>query len=203
MPIEKLFPTLVYKNSVVGHQKMNADLLHDIDILKWDDEAGLRWSEKNYAGGYTSYSSFADLHRRLPSFQKLEKKLNVHMREFVKSLEMDVDPKKIHMTTCWVNVMSALCHHSLHLHPLSFISGTYYVSVPPKSGSFKIEDPRMACFMASPPRNATCSRAQKNFVSFQPREGQVLMFESWLRHEVPANLGSGNRVSVSFNYEWI
>ena len=34
------------------------------------------------------------------------------------------------MTDCWVNVMPAGVVHSLHLHPTSFISGTYYVEVP-------------------------------------------------------------------------
>jgi hypothetical protein len=30
----------------------------------------------------------------------------------------------------------------------------------------------------------------------------VTLFESWLRHEVPANPVTGVRVSVSFNYSW-
>jgi uncharacterized protein (TIGR02466 family) len=28
------------------------------------------------------------------------------------------------------------------------------------------------------------------------------MWESWLRHEVPANQAKAERVSVSFNYGW-
>jgi len=30
----------------------------------------------------------------------------------------------------------------------------------------------------------------------------VLVFESWLRHEVPPAHYKGERVSVSFNYGW-
>jgi uncharacterized protein (TIGR02466 family) len=30
----------------------------------------------------------------------------------------------------------------------------------------------------------------------------VILFESWLRHEVPPARFSGERVSVSFNYAW-
>lgn len=29
-----------------------------------------------------------------------------------------------------------------------------------------------------------------------------LLWESWLRHEVPMNLAEEERISVSFNYEW-
>jgi len=34
------------------------------------------------------------------------------------------------------------------------------------------------------------------------RAGQVVLFESWLRHEVSLNAVAAERVSVSFNYSW-
>ena len=33
-----------------------------------------------------------------------------------------------------------------------------------------------------------------------PEAGSMLMWESWLRHEVPMNRAEGERISVSFNY---
>jgi uncharacterized protein (TIGR02466 family) len=36
----------------------------------------------------------------------------------------------------------------------------------------------------------------------KPAVGEVLLWESWLRHEVPMNMAEEERVSVSFNYEW-
>jgi uncharacterized protein (TIGR02466 family) len=32
--------------------------------------------------------------------------------------------------------------------------------------------------------------------------GHIVLFESWLRHEVLANPVAAERVSVSFNYQW-
>jgi uncharacterized protein (TIGR02466 family) len=32
--------------------------------------------------------------------------------------------------------------------------------------------------------------------------GGLLLFESWLRHEVPANPADAERISISFNYGW-
>jgi uncharacterized protein (TIGR02466 family) len=32
--------------------------------------------------------------------------------------------------------------------------------------------------------------------------GHVVLFESWLRHEVAQNPVTAERVSVSFNYDW-
>ena len=33
-----------------------------------------------------------------------------------------------------------------------------------------------------------------------PKAGDVLLWESWLRHEVTVNRASTSRISVSFNY---
>jgi uncharacterized protein (TIGR02466 family) len=84
--------------------------------------------------------------------------------------------------------------HSLHLHPTSFISGTYYVQVPKGAGALKFEDPRLSKMMAAPPGRA--------FVSVPARAGDVILFESWLRHEVPPARYAGERISISFNYAW-
>jgi len=32
--------------------------------------------------------------------------------------------------------------------------------------------------------------------------GTVVLFESWLRHEVPPNRVNSERVSISFNFNW-
>jgi uncharacterized protein (TIGR02466 family) len=92
--------------------------------------------------------------------------------------------------------------HGLHLHPLSTISGTYYVAVPRGAPGLKFEDPRLERFMAAPPRRADARRALRPWVSVVARPGGLLLFESWLRHEVPANSVAGERISISFNYSW-
>jgi uncharacterized protein (TIGR02466 family) len=51
--------------------------------------------------------------------------------------------------------------------------------------------------MASPPK-----LGGKPHVVLPVRAGRVLLFESWLRHEVPPNPVAGERVSISFNYGW-
>jgi uncharacterized protein (TIGR02466 family) len=41
------------------------------------------------------------------------------------------------------------------------------------------------------------------FVYESPKVGDVMLWESWLRHEVPMNMADDDRISVSFNYSWI
>jgi uncharacterized protein (TIGR02466 family) len=92
--------------------------------------------------------------------------------------------------------------HSLHLHPLSTVSGTYYVQVPAGGSGIKFEDPRLDRFMAAPPRRSACKTRNRQWVTLAASAGQVVLFESWLRHEVTANTRRQERVSVSFNFNW-
>lgn len=93
--------------------------------------------------------------------------------------------------------------HTMHIHPLSVISGTYYVQTPKNCSAIKFEDPRMVGFMASPPRAEKAQERNQRFVELKPQAGHVVLFESWMRHEVPQNLSSTERISISFNYDWI
>jgi uncharacterized protein (TIGR02466 family) len=54
--------------------------------------------------------------------------------------------------------------------------------------------------MAAPLRRTDAAPDLQAFVSHTPKPGQVLLWESWLRHEVPRNLSKTDRLSVSFNY---
>jgi uncharacterized protein (TIGR02466 family) len=56
--------------------------------------------------------------------------------------------------------------------------------------------------MAAPPRRAGARRARRPWVLMPARAGYYVLFESWLRHEVPPNPAAGERVSISFNYSW-
>jgi uncharacterized protein (TIGR02466 family) len=106
------------------------------------------------------------------------------------------------MTDCWLNIMSRNAVHGLHLHPLSTLSGTYYVHVPAGSPGIKFEDPRLDRYMAAPPRAARAGPKNRPWITLPAVAGQVVLFESWLRHEVASHPKSAERVSVSFNYNW-
>jgi len=199
-----LFPTLVYSARLhqARWQQLNARLLQECRQLRLDDAAGRRWSSKNYPGGFTSYNSVNRLHRISPTFAQLQRHLDRHVRRFAKVLEFDLDLRKLAMTDCWLNIMPKGVAHGLHLHPLSTISGTYYVRTPKGSPGLKFEDPRLERFMAAPPRTGATRPQNRAWVTVPAEAGSVLLFESWLRHEVPPNPIVAERISISFNYSW-
>jgi uncharacterized protein (TIGR02466 family) len=202
MSTRALFPTLVYTAPlrVRGWRALNARLLRECRQLEADDAAGRRWSARNYPGGYTSYGSASHMQRVSPSFAALARQLDRHVARFARQLHFDLARRPLVMTDCWVNRMGRGAAHGLHLHPLSTISGTYYVATPSGSPGLKLEDPRLERFMAAPPRRA--ARAAGAWVTLDVRAGMLVLFESWLRHEVPPHRSSAERISISFNYSW-
>lgn len=204
MPTHALFPTLLYVAPLQAQswQPFNKRLLRECEQLRFDDESGRAWSDVNYPGGYTSYHSASRMHQLSPTFAQLERHLDRHVKKFARELELDLEGRELTMTDCWVNIMPRQVVHSLHLHPLSTISGTYYVRTPRSSSGLKFEDPRLERFMAAPPRRADARLERRPWFVVPAQAGNVVLFESWLRHEVPPNPVDAERVSISFNYNW-
>jgi uncharacterized protein (TIGR02466 family) len=186
-----LFATQLYE-AELGDNALLEELAYSIHALANDDIAGRNWSKEHRYAGYTSYASLNDLPRRDPAFSALGKLLTRHATAFARDAGFDLE-RKPRLDSLWVNLLKAGGHHSGHIHPHSLFSGTLYVDVPPGSGSIRFEDPRLPMMMAAPPR-------RDSFVTIDPHAGLVLMWESWLRHEVLSGTGRGARLSVSFNF---
>jgi uncharacterized protein (TIGR02466 family) len=114
-------------------------------------------------------------------------------------LQWDLRGGKPICDSLWVNILPEGGSHTSHLHTNAVISGTYYVAVPEGSGALVFEDPRHAMLMAAPPRKAHAPRAMQTYVSVEPEAGTLILWESWLRHEVALNRASAARISISFN----
>jgi uncharacterized protein (TIGR02466 family) len=193
-----LFATMLYE-AELGDEALLADLAHSIRSFAKDDEAGRGWSKEHRYAGYTSYASLNDLPKRDPAFGALAKLLTRHATKFAEECAFDL-PRKPRLDSLWVNLLKSGGHHSGHIHPHSIISGTLYVEVPAQSGAIRFEDPRLPLMMAAPPRRKDAPEELQPFVTIQPRPALLLMWESWLRHEVLPGTGRGERLSISFNF---
>ena len=204
MSVQSFFPTRVYAAPLQRQpwKSFNDRLLRECLQLQHDDVAGQRWSAVNYPGGFTTYGSASRMQQRSPTFAKLENLLDRHVAKYAAALDLDLEDRSLAMTDCWVNIMPRHVVHSLHLHPLSTISGTYYVQTPRGVPGLKFEDPRLDRFMAAPPRKPDCQPENRPWVVMPAAAGSLLLFESWLRHEVMANPVDRERISISFNYSW-
>jgi uncharacterized protein (TIGR02466 family) len=186
-----LFPTLLYEAEIADPALLK-ELAHSTRTLARDDAAGIGWSRDKGYDGYTSYASLDDLPRRDPAFAELAKALARHAGKFAAECGFGLK-RKPRLDSLWANLLKTGGHHSGHIHPHSIISGTFYVEVPNGSGGIRFEDPRLPLMMAAPPR-------EDAFFTVEPRPGLLLLWESWLRHEVLSGRGRGERLSISFNF---
>jgi len=199
--VRSLFASLLYQEAL-GDDALIEDLEASCLQLAEDDKAGRGWAKEHGYQGYTSYASLNDLPIRDPAFADLKRLLDKHVATFADACGFDLGGKKLKLDSLWANVLYGGGGHGGHIHPHSVVSGTVYVALPPGSRGLRLEDPRLPMLMAAPPRRADVDEALRSFVEVVPEPGTVLLWESWLRHEVPAGSGKGKRISVSFNYRW-
>jgi uncharacterized protein (TIGR02466 family) len=192
-----LFVTHLYETEIGGGELLS-ELARSIRSLAEEDSAGIRWSREHRYRGYTSYASLNDLPRRDPAFADLAKILVKHAVRFSKECAFQLS-RKPRLDSLWVNLLHGSGHHSAHIHPHSIISGTLYVEVPAGSGAIRFEDPRLPLMMAAPARLPDAPEELRTFISVEPRPGLLLLWESWLRHEVLPGTSRGERLSISFN----
>ncbi len=203
MPVRTLFVTRVYEATLAdepGFEALIADLNDACLMLAEEDRAGRAWSKAHGYGGYTSYASLADLSTRATAFAGLKRRLDRHAARFAETLALDLGRRRLKLDSLWANVLKPGAAHSGHIHPHSVLSGTVYVATPPGAAGLRLEDPRLPMMMAAPTRKPDAPEDLKTFVTLTPSAGTVLIWESWLRHEVPANGGKTPRISISFNY---
>ena len=197
---QSLFVTRLFRTRLAGIDP--AELERACLSIAEDDEAGQSWCDANDFPGYTSYASLSDLPWRFPIFEAVKAELDRHVAVFADDLHFDLGGKDLVLEDIWINILPEGGMHASHIHPHSVISGTTYVAMPEGAPALKLEDPRHAMMMAAPPRKADAPEGLQSFVYVKPEVGEVLMWESWLRHEVPMNMTEGDRISVSFNYKW-
>lgn len=201
MSIRPLFVTRLYQGEL-GDSALLAELETASYAIAAEDRAGKAWSRANGYRGYTSYASLDDLPQRDPAFAELARRLTAHVGRFADACGYDRAGRRARLDGLWINILKPGGGHSGHIHPQSVVSGTLYLAVPPGAGALKLEDPRLPMMMATPPRRDDAAEDSRTFVYVDPQPGQILLWESWLRHEVVPGAAKADRVSISFNHRW-
>jgi uncharacterized protein (TIGR02466 family) len=108
----------------------------------------------------------------------------------------------------WANVNGPGDGNICHYHPGSFWSGTYYVadggcaSDPALGGEFEMLDPRgpgpgmYAPALKFAGEDGTSAGSAE---TIRPNPGLLMLFPSWLLHQVRPYRGTGLRISIAFN----
>lgn len=107
---------------------------------------------------------------------------------------------------CWFHVTRYGGYINGHNHPMASWSGVYCVEpgeTPeeyPDSGALRFENPNPAAMMFMDPANSHLKRPfGRGSVNFRLKPGQLLLFPSWLMHQVMPFYGRDTRITVAFN----
>ncbi|MEM9739825.1 MAG: TIGR02466 family protein [Pseudomonadota bacterium] len=194
-----LFPTRLHQSRL-----QDPGLVEDLEAACWmiedGDQAGQAWCEKEGYPGYTSYASLDDLPARATAFATLAKCLAQEAETFAKALHWDMAGKRLTPFGLWVNILGEGMGHSGHIHPGSVLSGTVYIAMPQGAGALRFEDPRLGFMMSAPPVLEEAPEDMQRFQYVHPAAGEILIWESWLRHEVMPSRCEDARISISFNF---
>lgn len=117
----------------------------------------------------------------------------------VQSIISDLSPNRPEFVirSMWGNVNPKGGYNLTHVHPTGWMSGVYYVELPQGCSGITFEDPRPASLMDF---QQSCLVDNQHH-NHQPKNGELILFPSWLPHFVNPNLTNENRISISFNVE--
>jgi uncharacterized protein (TIGR02466 family) len=112
--------------------------------------------------------------------------------------QLAIDYTEIAITALWANVNPPGAKHSIHSHPNNYFSGVYYVQADAKANVIRFHDPRGAAEAIMPPR-AQQNVYNANSIEMEAKPGRLVLFPAWLKHDVPTNLSSRERISLAYN----
>lgn len=138
----------------------------------------------------------------IPVVTEYHDQMEQHVQAFLNHLRRGRRGRDSFQLQGWINVNRVGDTNRLHSHPGSFLSAAYYVKVPPrmKGGALVFRDPRgPAVAMYETPGIELPWVGSGLGIPFEPAPGKLLLFPSWLEHQVEPFEGPGERISISFN----
>ncbi len=183
-----LFPTLVWKMQLARdtYAPMNEAIRAKLLALA-------RATPDRAPGG--KLQTDQTLHQ-LPEFHELRDIIHAAATGVLEYLRVVYE--SLELTGCWANISPPGDAHRPHTHPNNYLSGVYYVQTQAGADTISFDDPRPQTNIISP---LTSESIDENAgqIHVSTREGLLLLFPSWLQHQVPQNRSERARISIAFN----
>ena len=193
--IYKLFPTPVFHFRVENYQELNIELENYILNLKKKDEKG---QKKSNAGGWHSHNFDLTNDNTAKKFAKIFEKF--YKKVIIDEMGWKYNSDRVKIEGMWSIINKKGSFNIQHNHPNAYLSSAYYVKHPEKSGSIKFFDPREQKSIRYP-KIKKYGELSAATVEIEPKEGDLLIFPSYLYHAVAENLSEENRIIISFNID--
>jgi uncharacterized protein (TIGR02466 family) len=196
MKINIAFPTPVGVYDLTGMEVHNAAMLDAVRRFCENQPDGIKKS--SIRGWHSPDAPDGQGLTGEPAFQAAHERIAQALHAFVS--ELGYEGLKIKALNSWVIVSGKGAGNNKHCHPNSFVSGAYYIQAPEGASPIVFIDPRVAKLFTSPPLTKKASAFLANTAPVDAKTSRLVLFPSWLEHEVPLNPTNEERVVLSFNF---
>ena len=160
-----------------------------------------KFVDTRYPNGSTTYfSGSSDTFFNHPQSQAFVNTLTDATTHLASLQGVDMTVYLPIVTEIWMTQMGKGACHPKHVHSNSHFSGTFYLTSPDGSSPIRFYSPLELLWSFCPLPTADDSNPiTSRYVDHQPHPGKLLIWNSWLAHEVLPNNTESPRESVSFN----
>jgi uncharacterized protein (TIGR02466 family) len=177
--------------SLIPHQQTMIN-----EIIRLRNEASNEIKQKSNRNGW--HSDLTILQN--PVFKPLQQTHQGLSRKVLEDYRANPEDR-VFSFAGWANVHDKGGYNVSHVHPGSWISGSFYLKVPEGAGRLFFEDPRQATRMEHIPmlpENNNNPRQSRGKFYVTPKEMMVVMFPGWFEHGVE-DCECEQRISIAFN----
>ena len=201
---ELYFADAFYYKDFENSSELNKELTNKILQWKHSDPEGVEISNS------LGWQSRSTMQEQKSGFDVITNKINEFLNEVWLS-EQYREGTALEIENMWANVNYKYAYNKYHDHPNSLWSGVYYVQSPPNCGKILFDKSWSRYQRVQKPifsHEIPTYDYQWDSVAYEPIEGRVILFPSWIGHQVEQNLTdiegeNGYRISISFNIKQI
>ena len=193
--VYELFPDPIFHYKLENYKQINKELLNYILELQKKDKKG---NNRSNRGGW--HSPNFDIVNPGPPINFINS-----FKDFLKHIIEDeigweYIPNKQRVVAMWAIINKKNSYNVKHNHQNCYLSSAYYIKKPENSGDITFYDPKESKTYRFPEVEKHTNYSAES-VTIKPEEGDLLIFPSYLYHDVGVNLSDEERVVVSFNID--
>ena len=175
----------------------------DMDSLK---QIALAWQAKEPGlGGNSNENGWHS--RSVENVNLVDPNYVYTINAFLKELDNSVEYCRVSMglpelvfQNFWININGPGAYHTLHNHQDAMLSGVFYIDVPADNmGDLQFYRGDEAQYYI-PDNLDQYNTITSTMATYPPKTGMIVIFPSWIKHQVKSNQSDLQRIAVSFNY---
>tara|TARA_B100002051_G_C16696121_1_gene618252 strand:+ start:935 stop:1540 length:606 start_codon:yes stop_codon:yes gene_type:complete len=193
--IYNLFPDPIFRYKVENYKEINKELSNYIYNLQKKDPSG---NSRSNRGGW--HSPNFDIVNPGPPINFINEFKDFLKDIIVNEFGWEYIPNRQRIVAMWAIINNKNSYNVKHNHQNCYLSSAYYVKKPKDSGEITFFDPKEAKTYRFPEIEKNTDFSVEK-ITIKPEEGELLIFPSYLYHEVSENLVNEDRIVVSFNVD--